>query len=60
MFNNEVRNAGLTPCDLIIKKDPCGGNLKSGRWKTRYHVKNVHCYWVIVRKGKCESTKNEI
>lgn len=53
-FNQIVREIGLTPCDLIIKKDPCGGNLKSGRWKRSYHAKNVHCYWVIVRKGKCE------
>lgn len=45
---------GMTPCDLIVKRDPCGGNLKSGRWKKVYHARNVHCWWIVVRKGKCE------
>jgi hypothetical protein len=45
---------GLTPCDLIIKRDPCGGNLKSGRWIRSHHARNVHCYWVVIRKGRCE------
>lgn len=53
-FNAAVRAVGLTPCDLIIKRDPCGGNLKSGRWKTAHHAKNCHCYWVVVRNGRCE------
>lgn len=53
-WNREVRAAGLTPCDLIIKRDPCGGNLKSGRWKRRHHARNVHCYWSVVRNGRCE------
>ena len=53
-WNAAVRNARLTPCDLIIKRDPCGGNLKSGRWKKSHHARNVHCYWSVVRKGKCE------
>jgi hypothetical protein len=53
-FNAAVRAAGLTPCDLIIKRDPCGGNLKSGRWQRAHHAKNVHCYWAIVRNGTCE------
>jgi hypothetical protein len=48
---------GLTPCDLIVKRDPCGGNLKSGRWERSYHARNAHCWWVIVRKGKCEPKK---
>lgn len=55
LFNIEVRKLGLTPCDLIIKRDPCGGNLKSSKWKKAHHAKNVHCYWVIVRNSnKCE------
>lgn len=54
LFNAQVRLAGMTACDLIIKKDPCGGNLKSGRWEKAHHAKNVHCYWVVVRKGRCE------
>ena len=45
---------GLTPCDLIVKRDPCGGNLKSGRWKRAFHVRNAHCWWAVVRKGRCE------
>lgn len=50
-----VRNTpGLTACDLIVKRDPCGGNLKSGRWKRAHHVRNAHCWWAVVRKGRCE------
>lgn len=45
---------GLTPCDLIVKRDPCGGNLKSGRWKRAHHARNAHCWWAVVRKGRCE------
>lgn len=56
-FNQECLSAKLTPCDLVIKKDPCGGNLKSGRWKNMVHAKNVHCYWVIIRNGRCEPKK---
>ncbi len=47
---------GLTPCDLRIKRDPCGGNLKSSRWKKTHHARVVHCWWAVVRKGKCEQT----
>jgi SAM-dependent methyltransferase len=55
MFKEKVREAGLTACDLIIKRDPSGGNLKSGRWQRAHHAKNVHCFWVIVRKShRCE------
>lgn len=54
-FVNAVRATdGLTACDLRIKRDPCGGNLKSGRWERSHHARNVHCWWVVVRKGRCE------
>lgn len=56
-FKIAAREAGLTPCDLIIKRDPCGGNLKSGRWINSHHSKNVHCYWIVIRKGRCEPKK---
>lgn len=46
---------GLTACDLIVKRDPCGGNLKSGRWVRAHHVRNAHCWWAVVRKGRCEA-----
>lgn len=51
------RQPGLTPCDLIVKRDPSGGNLKSGRWKRTHHVRNAHCWWIVVRKGRCEARK---
>ena len=55
-FINAVRDQpGLTPCDLIVKRDPCGGNLKSGRWVKAHHARNTHCWWIVVRKGRCES-----
>jgi hypothetical protein len=57
MFNEAAVQAKLTPCDLIIKIDPCGGNLKSGRWVQAHHAKGVHCYWVVVRNGRCEPRK---
>lgn len=54
-FINDVRLVdGLTPCDLIVKCDPCAGNLKSGKWKKSHHARNAHCWWIVVRKGKCE------
>lgn len=54
-FINEVKQvAGLTPCDLIVKRDPCGGNLKSSKWKNSYHSRCCHTWWVVVRKGRCE------
>lgn len=46
---------GLTPCDLIVKRDPSAGSLKSSKWQKAHHVRNAHCWWIIVRKGKCES-----
>ncbi len=55
-FVSAVRaQPGLTPCDLIVKRDPSGGGLKSSKWKRAHHVRNAHCWWVIVRKGRCES-----
>jgi hypothetical protein len=55
MLNAEVRASGLVPCDLIIKRDPCGGNLKSGRWQKAHHAKNTHCFWLVIRKSsRCE------
>ena len=63
---NEIN--GLTPTDLIIKCDPSAGNLKSGMWVNSHHVRKAHCWWIVVRKGKCETAlkqslpvpKNEI
>jgi len=50
----ECINVGLTPCDMLIKCDPKGGNLKSSKWKNVKHLKRSHAYWVVTRKGKCE------
>lgn len=55
-FVQSVRSLSeLTACDLRIKRDPCAGNLKSSKWKKTHHARNVHTWWVIVRKGKCEA-----
>lgn len=48
---------GLTPCDLIVKRDPAGGGLKSSKWQRAHHVRNAHCWWIVVRKGRCESKR---
>lgn len=54
-FINAVEKVGgLMACDLIIKRDPCGGNLASGRWRNAHHVRNSHAWWIVVRKGRCE------
>lgn len=45
---------GITPCDLIIKRDPSAGHMTSGRWKATHHARRSHAYWIILRKGKCE------
>jgi len=49
-----ARSAGLTPCDLLIKRDPSGGSLKSSKWQNVRHLKRSHSYFVVVRKGRCE------
>ena len=46
---------GLTACDLIVKRDPSGGALKSSKWQKAHHVRNAHCWWIVVRKGRCEA-----
>jgi len=54
-FTAAVRTEGMVPCDLLIKRDPAGGNLQSGRWQQAYHARNTHCFWVIVRNSRwCE------
>ena len=50
-----ARDAGLTPCDMMVKIDPCGGNLKSSKWKTIHHLRRNHCFWIVVRNSlRCE------
>lgn len=49
------REVGMTPCDVLIKRDPTSGHLKSGQWKNMHHLRRCHTYWIIVRNsGKCE------
>lgn len=59
-FVNAVRRVdGLTACDVRIKRDPCGGNLKSGRWEKAHHARQVHSWWIVVRKGRCEARRRK-
>lgn len=54
-FINAALAAGMTPCDVIIKADPCASNLKSSKWSRVYHFRRAHCYWIVVRRGtRCE------
>lgn len=46
---------GLTACDLIVKRDPSAGSMKSSKWQKAHHARNAHCWWVVVRKGRCEA-----
>jgi hypothetical protein len=46
---------GMTPCDCLVKRDPRGGNLQSGRWQSVKHLKRCHSYWIVVRNStRCE------
>lgn len=46
---------GLTACDMLVKIDPCGGNLKSSLWRTVHHLRRNHCFWVVIRNSdRCE------
>lgn len=53
-FVNAAIAVGLTPCDVIVKVDPVGSNLASSKWKHVRHFRRAHCYWLVVRKGRCE------
>lgn len=45
---------GLTACDLMIRADPKGANLKSPTWENQKHTRTAHVYWIVARKGGCE------
>lgn len=46
---------GMTACDMLVKIDPTGGNLKSSKWKNVHHLRRNHSFWVVVRNGsRCE------
>lgn len=49
---------GLTACDLLVKADPAAANLKSSKWQRVHHLRRAHCYWIVVRKGRCEQRPN--
>lgn len=55
-FINAVRIVGgMTPCDMLIKVDPCAGNLKSSKWQNVKHLRKGHSYWIVVRNStRCE------
>ena len=55
-FINAARHVGMTPCDVVIKADPCAANLKSSKWESVKHFRRAHCYWIVVRNSKrCEA-----
>jgi len=52
-FINAAHEAGLMPCDCIIKVRK--GPIIDPRWKTAHHSRRQHCYWLVCRKSKkCE------
>lgn len=52
-FINAAREAGLMPCDCIIKIRK--GPIIDPKWKKAHHSRRQHCYWLIFRKStKCE------
>ena len=42
-------DAGLTPCDCIIKIRR--GPIIDPRWRTAHHARKHHCYWIIFRNS---------
>lgn len=56
LFIQAAQAAGLTACDCVIKGYLAGNRVTSGKWKQQYHVRNSHCYWIVLRKGGCEGT----
>jgi hypothetical protein len=54
-FIVSAQSVGMTPCDLLIKRDPMAGNIESGRWQQIKHLRKCHCYWIVVRNSlRCE------
>lgn len=50
-----ARAAGMTPCDALIKADPCASNLKSSKWQKVHHLRRAHAFWLVVRNSpRCE------
>jgi DNA modification methylase len=48
-----AEEAGFTVCDLIVKIRK--GPMISTKWKTAYHARKRHCFWIICRNSdECE------
>jgi hypothetical protein len=48
-----IRQAGMCPCDLIIKTRP-SGVIEHPFWKSQRHARKRHSYWLVVRNStKC-------
>ena len=54
-FIQKAEKLKLTACDMMIKVTKTGGRLNSGRWKKIKHLRRCHAYWIVIRKGRCES-----
>ncbi len=52
-FMRMAEDAGFTVCDLIVKVRT--GPMVSTKWKTAYHARKRHCFWIVCRNGtRCE------
>ena len=47
-FLLDAENENFTPCDAMIK---VRNTEISGEWINVFHVRKMHCYWLVVRKG---------
>lgn len=57
-FIETAWSLNMTACDVVIKKDPNAGNLKSSKWENVKHFRKCHCYWIVIRNGtRCEAKK---
>ena len=45
-----IRQAGLCPCDLIIKYRK-SGVIEHPAWKNQRHARKRHSYWIVVRNS---------
>ena len=44
---------GLTACDYIVKDEERASTMTGHNWQIAHHTRRAHCFWFVVRKGRC-------
>jgi hypothetical protein len=50
-FKNTAEALGFRHCDEMVRASFERGRLLDPKWKHVYHVRGVHTYWIVLRKG---------